>query len=100
MNDSENRNSIDALIETGDAEGAARLLAAAWEHQPSAAFAGFVSSRFDKLRPKLALLPYRLAILRSFTVEPLVPILRASAYAHGIALDIHIGEFNAHPQEI
>ena len=94
------RDTIDALIEANDALAAARLLSAAWEKQPSAALAGFVTSRFDKLRAGLPLIPYRLAILRSFTVEPVLPILKAAAYAHGIVLDIHIGEFNAYAQEI
>src|SRR6266542_1374877 len=100
MDHSDTRNTIDALIEAGDSGGAARLLAAAWDRQPSAAFAGFVTSRYDKLRANLPVLPYRWAILRSFTVEPLLPIFKASAYARGIALHIHTGEFNAYAQEI
>ena len=100
MADSDIRTTISAAIEAGDAHGAARLLSAAWDREPSAALAGFICSRFDALRPKLDLLSYRWAILRSFTVEPVVPILRACAYARGIALDVHIGEFNAYPQEI
>jgi len=94
------RNTIDTLIEAGDAPGAARALAEAWEAQPSAAFAGFVASRFDRLRPHLALVPYRWAIVRSFTVEPVLPIFKANAYTQGIALELHAGEFNAYAQEI
>ena len=100
MDQSDTRNTIDSLIGAGDAAGAAHLLATAWERQPSAALAGFVASRFDKIRDRLPMVPYRLAILRSFTVEPVLPILRASAYARGIALDIHTGEFNAYAQEM
>jgi FkbH-like protein len=98
--DSDPRHSIETLITSGDAGGAARLLAAAWDRQPSTAFAGFVAARFDRLRAQLPLLPYRWAVLRSFTVEPLLPIFKASAYARGIALDLHVGEFNAYAQEI
>ncbi|HTP34610.1 MAG TPA: HAD-IIIC family phosphatase [Candidatus Acidoferrales bacterium] len=94
------RNTIDTLIAAGDAPGAARALAQAWEAQASAAFAGFVASRFDRLRPHLPLVPYRWAVVRSFTVEPVLPIFKANAYAHGIALDLHAGEFNAYAQEI
>ena len=100
MDQGDTRNQIDSLIEAGDAAGAAHRLAAAWERQPSTAFAGFVASRFEKIRGLLPLVPYRLAILRSFTVEPVLPILRASAYARGIALEIHTGEFNAYAQEM
>jgi FkbH-like protein len=100
MDHSDPRNTIEPLIEAGDSVGAARALSALWDRQPSSALAGFVVGRFDKLRPQLSLLPYRLAVLRSFTVEPLLPILKASAYARGIALDLHTGEFNAYAQEL
>jgi FkbH-like protein len=94
------RNTIDTLLEAGNAAAAARLLTTVWDEQPSAALAAFVASRFDKLRAALSLVPYRVAILRSFTVEPVLPILKASAYARGIALGVHTGEFNAYAQEI
>ena len=100
MDHTDIRTTIDSLIESGDAAGGARALSAAWDRQPSAAFAAFAAARFDKLRPQLSLLPYRWAILRSFTVEPVLPILKASAYARGIALDLYTGEFNAYAQEI
>ena len=38
------RQTIETLIEAGDAIGAARLLSSAWERQPSAAFALFVEA--------------------------------------------------------
>ena len=100
MEQSDPRNTIETLVASGDFSGAARALSVAWDRQPSAAFAGFVASRFDKIRAHLSLLPYRLAVLRSFTVEPALPILKATAYVRGIALDIHTGEFNAYAQEI
>ena len=48
----------------------------------------------------LGLLHQRWAILRSFTVEPVMPILKAGAYASGVGLEICLGEFNAYAQEI
>jgi FkbH-like protein len=41
-----------------------------------------------------------MAILRSFTVEPLLPLLRAGAFCYGIDLAVKIGDFNAYAQEI
>ena len=67
---------------------------------PDRPLAGFVSSRYDRIAGRLGLLPQRWAILRSFTVEPLCPLLKAGAYAAGIALETHVGEFNAYAQEI
>ena len=76
------------------------MLAAAWEREPASALAGFVASRYDRIAPRLGLLKQRWAILRSFTVEPLVPVFKAGAYAAGVALETHLGEFNAYAQEI
>jgi len=75
-------------------------LIALWRQQPSPATANFVIARFEKLRGQLPLTPCRLAILRSFTVEPLVPLLRAGAFAGSIDLSVQVGDFNAHAQEI
>ena len=94
------RKKVDDTIAAGDAQAAARLLAAVWSAEPAAAMAGFVASRYERIAPALGLVAKRLAILRSFTVEPLIPLLKAGAYTAGIALDIHVGEFNAYAQEL
>jgi FkbH-like protein len=39
--------------------------------------------------------PYRIAILRNFTVEPLIPVLKGEAIRLGLAPDIYIGDFDA-----
>src|SRR4051794_23255883 len=92
------RKKVDDTIAAGDVQAAARLLAAVWSAEPAAAMAGFVASRYERIAPALGLVAKRLAILRSFTVEPLIPLLKAGTYTAGIALDIHIGEFNAYAQ--
>jgi len=94
------RRDIDGRIAAGDVAGAVRMLAGLWERDGGAGLAGFIASRYEKLRGYLPLVPYRLAVLRSFTVEPVTPILRAAAFTHGIDLETHMGEFNAYAQEI
>jgi FkbH-like protein len=94
------RKDIDQAITEGDEPRALQMLKSAWAKEPTGAMAGFVASRYDRIRERLPLVPCRWAILRSFTVEPVLPILRAMAYDHGIAIDIHVGEFNAYAQEI
>jgi FkbH-like protein len=42
----------------------------------------------------------KLMILRSYTIEPVVPLLRASAALEGVALEVEVGRFNAFAQEI
>src|ERR1019366_2960815 len=100
METGEFRRDVDRAIAAGDASGAARMLASVWEVEPGSALAGFVASRYDRIAGRLGLLKLRWAILRSFTVEPVVPILRAGAYAGGVALETHLGEFNAYAQEM
>jgi len=94
------RSEVDALISRDQPTAAALRLAKLWRAESSPAAAAFVVSRFEKLRGKISLVPFRLAILRSFTVEPAVPLLRAAAFSTGIDLSVHVGDFNAFAQEI
>src|ERR1022692_590212 len=100
METGEFRKDVDDAIARGDVVGAARMLASAWELDPGSALAGFVAARYDRIAGTLDLVRQRWAILRSFTVEPVVPVFRAGAYAVGVALETHLGEFNAYAQEI
>jgi FkbH-like protein len=93
------REDVDRLIEEQSYLAAARKVSAAWRLDPSPAGAGFVVSRSERFRGQVPMLAYRLAILRSFTVEPAVPLLRACAFAAGIDLTVQVGDFNAYAQE-
>jgi len=98
------RAEVDRLIGEGAFDSAARRLSELWRKDPAPGTAGFVTSRLDQLRDKtpeqLALTKFKLAILRSFTAEPIVPLLRAEAFAYGIDLEVHIGDFNTHVQDL
>jgi FkbH-like protein len=100
MNSQETRQEIDRLIAGGELTAASIALSDLWKSEKSPAAAAFVVARYERLRPQLTLLPYRLAILRSFTVEPLVPLLRAAAFSAGIDITVHLSDFNAYAQEI
>jgi len=94
------RGEVDRLLQKTQWAAAAARLGELWRADSSSATAAFVVSRFEKLRGPIAMLSFRLAILRSFTVEPIVPLLRAEAFCFGIDLSVHIGDFNAYAQEI
>lgn len=94
------RQQIDAHMAAGEFTAAQAALGALWRTEPSSATANFVVSRFEQIAPSLALQPHRLAILRSFTVEPLIPLLRAAAFCAGMHLTVRLGEFNAWRQEL
>ncbi|MGA7687028.1 MAG: HAD-IIIC family phosphatase [Terriglobales bacterium] len=99
-NPSNRRAEIDAHIANGSVERAAAALRELWRREPGSATASFVSSRLDQLRDKLPVTKLKIAILRSFTVEPILSLLRAEAFAYGIDLEIHLGDFNTYVQEI
>lgn len=94
------RQDIDHFIAAGDAAAASRLLAELWRREPGPAVAAFVTSRYEKLRGTIPFTAHRLAVLRSFTLEPVVPLIRAAAFVTGIDLTVHLCDFNAYPQEI
>ena len=98
--ESELRSRIDGYAAAEDWQAAMLELRELWIREPSMTTASFIASRYRILRKGLVLVPHRLAILRSFTVEPLVLLLQAGAFTSGIDLDVHAGEFNAYAQEI
>lgn len=71
-----------------------------WRREPSPAAAAYVIACCERIRPHAPMTPCRVAILRSFTVEPFVPLLRAGAFAGGIDLTVKTGEFNSWAQEM
>jgi len=94
------RSEIDRLLEIGEAQRALSQMQKIWSVAPDSISAGFINARAGKLRGKVQLTSCRLAILRSFTVEPMVPMVRAGALMGGIDVETHLGEFNAYAQEI
>ncbi|PYX89682.1 MAG: hypothetical protein DMG68_04310, partial [Acidobacteria bacterium] len=100
MNTSDLRQEIERLIASGEPSAASPLLRELWFRENTPSTASFVVSGYEQLRPKLSLLPYRVAILRSFTVEPIIPLVRAAAFVAGIDLTVQPSDFNAHVQEI
>lgn len=94
------RREIDAAVASGEANLADHLLGDLWRQNAGLPVARYVSARYERLADKLRPIPYRLAILRSFAVEPLVPLLRAAAAVQGVRLDITLGGFNTYVQDI
>src|ERR1700758_192624 len=94
------RSEADRLIASGSGELASSCLAELWRKEASSAVAPFVVSRFEQLRGTLPSVAYRVAVLRSFTVEPAIPLLRAESFVWGIDLIVQVGDFNAFAQEI
>src|SRR5580704_15094562 len=94
------RNQIISTIEAREHLRALGLMRQLFDEAPTPANAQFVLKQAAPIREHLALVPCRLAILRSFTIEPVVPILRALALFHGIDLIVQVGAFNAYSKEL
>lgn len=75
-------------------------LRALWEASATPATASFILSYRAHLRSQALLSSCRVAVSRSFTVDPAVALLRAAALLKGIDLEIRVGGFNAYAQEI
>src|SRR5579883_502481 len=71
-----------------------------WREHASAALAGFVNGRYEVLRGHAPFHPLKVAVLRSFTVEPVLPLLRAAAWTERLDLTVKAGEFNAYAPEM
>jgi FkbH-like protein len=93
------RQSIEQYLASGNARAARALLLEYWQREKGPAAAAFVISSCEALRTELHFVPYRLAVLRSFTLEPLIPLLRAAGLLAGFDLTVHVGDFNSYAQE-
>ena len=94
------RAKIERLLEESSWAEAHACLGGLWRREGMAAAANYVVSCYDRLRPHLHLTKCRVALLRSMTLEPLVPMLRGAALVSGIDPLIQIGQFNAYVQEM
>ena len=94
------RSQIDAAIAEGRTGRALSLIRSYWFAEPSLANAPFVLDRIAKTPGRPPVVACRMRILRSFTVEPLLPMVRASAACWGVDLSISLSDFNAYAQEI
>jgi FkbH-like protein len=94
------RAQIDGLLDQGRWTEAHVCLGDLWRHEGKAAAAGYVLSCYERLREHIPFVKSRISILRSMTVEPLVPILRSAALVSGIDPTVQVGQFNSYAQEI
>lgn len=94
------RAAIDAAVVSGDAIGARARSASLWRRHPGGATAAFILGRAARLPPVQRDHRARVAILRSCTIEPVVPLLRAAALVCDIELDVTVGGFGTYAQEL
>ena len=94
------RREIDHDLKAGSLVSAKARLQTLWDTQPSSSTAAFIVNRRKRIQELPGVRSCRLAVLRSFTVEPVLPFLNAGALLQGIDLAIHTGGFNSYVQEM
>lgn len=94
------RIDIDATMNAGDRGAALQLARGYWVQNPNASAARFLKARADRFWPAERLIEHRVAFLRSFTLEPVLPLLEAEAVLDGCRLATWVGAFNAYGQDI
>ncbi|MFN7923991.1 MAG: HAD-IIIC family phosphatase [Bryobacteraceae bacterium] len=93
------RHQIDSHLAAQEWQPARALLERLWRETPTSAIAPYIVNCGAKLRGHIPLTACRARILRSFTLEPAVPLFRAGALIGGIDLEVKLSEFNAYTQE-
>ncbi len=94
------RKEIDQHLAAQNSAAALAGLHQLWNTESGSAAAGYVAACCEKLRPFLRLTPCRVAILRSFTLEPVTPLLRAAALLGGIDITTQLSGFDTYAQEM
>ncbi|MGC4094728.1 MAG: HAD-IIIC family phosphatase [Polyangiaceae bacterium] len=94
------RAEIDAALAAGRFAAAREALGKLWRSRPGLALTGYVTSAFERIRPHVELRKCRVAICRSFTLEPVAAVLAAAAAVNGIDVEAELGDFNVYTQEI
>ena len=89
------RAEVRQALDRGDQAGALGAARELWAAAPGPASASLVRATLPEAAPKL-----RVRVLRSCTVEPLVPLLRAEAAIYCVDLHVSLGPFNAWAQEL
>jgi len=97
---SDPRAEIEARLAADDLQGARERARRYWRDNANASAARFLTGRLERFWPAARIVDHRVAFLRSFTVEPVVPLLQAEAALAGCRLSPFVGEFNAYGQEI
>ena len=96
----DSRDLIDEVIERGDIVTARSLMARWWRRQPGPAVANFINSRVARLPAAPERATLSVGVVRSFTIEPVIPILRAVAAVNGLDVTVHVGGFNTYAEEL
>lgn len=92
--------SIEDCLSGGDAEALRLEIERLRRDGIQASEARKITSLIDRLHPAEQIVTHKVAFLRSFTLEPVIPFLEAHAALDGCRIVPWIGGFNAYGQDI
>lgn len=94
------RTSIQLSLGEGDFYAARTAMRRLLRSSANAATAQFILRCFQEHGQGSTTPEFKIAFLRSFTLEPVVPLLRAGAMLSGIRLSVQVSDFNTYSQQI
>ena len=94
------RDHIEQSLRDGDRYSAEVMMRRLFRESPNLSTAHFILRRLERLDQDRPRPEFRLAFLRSFTLEPVMPLLEAASALEGIRLSVWLSGFNSYSQEI
>ncbi len=94
------REALTAFLEAGDSPRAIQQARALFREEPSVRQAAWIRKAVARARPRLALQPWRVALLSSFSIEFLHDPLVALGFLEGLDVTIYQPGFDQYQQEI
>ncbi len=92
------KRKIESLIQSGATDEALVELNRIARQVAYSSDAGYLISQYQAISVSFPL--RKLAVLRSYTLEPLIPFIRCYGYSFGISFDIQLGGYNTFYQEL
>ncbi len=94
------REAVDAALKSGDVPGALHALRAMVAADRSRRTLALVDRALDQVDTSKELRTLSIYVLRSMTLEPLAPFVRAHGLAHGLDIRLRFGEYDQFEQEL
>lgn len=94
------QQSLSEAISAKNARSVQIALRRIFQAEPNLANAQLVLKHASEAKFLVSKDPFKVAFLRAFTVEPLLPIMKAAALVGGVNLEVEVGSFNTYNQEI
>jgi len=91
---------LEIAVAAGDKAAGVAALRRVFGDRPSLANAQLVLKHAKQLGGENAREEFKVAVLRAYTVEPMLPLLEAYAALAGLDLRVQVGEFNTYMQDI